>query len=87
MSSGHDDVVVVPGRASDSPAAKLVPTTGMVMVVKAEPAGGSAVILLRVLQRSGVLHWLKRITARAPAVWAFATLRAKLHPPRWISAI
>ena len=31
--------------------------------------------------------WLKRITAAAPAVWAFATLRAKLQPPRWISAI
>ena len=57
------------------------------MVVKAEPAGGSAVMLLRVSQRSGVLHWLKRITALAPAVWAFATLSAKLHPPRWISAI
>ena len=38
-------------------------------------------------QRSGVLHWLKRMTAAAPAVCAFATLSAKLQPPRWISAI
>ena len=37
--------------------------------------------------RSGVLPWLKRITAAAPAAWAFATLRAKLQPPRWIRAI
>ena len=44
-------------------------------------------MLLRVTQRSGVLHWLKRMTALAPAVWAFATLSAKLQPPRWISAI
>ena len=80
-------VAVVPGRASDSPAAKLVPTTGIVIVVTAEPAGGSAVMLVRVTQRSGVLHWLKRMTASAPAAWAFATFRAKLQPPRWISAI
>ena len=80
-------VAVVPARASSSPAAKLTPTTGTLIVVKAEPAGGSAVMLLRVTQRSGVLHWLKRMTAAAPAVCAFATLRAKLQPPRWTSAI
>ena len=41
-------VAVEPGRASNSPAAKLVPTTGTVIVVKAEPAGGTAVMLVRV---------------------------------------
>jgi hypothetical protein len=82
-----DTVAVVPAWASAAPAAKLVPTTGMVMVVKADPAGGSAVMLLSVPLRSGVLPWLKRMTALAPAAWAFATFRAKLHPPRWSRAI
>ena len=84
-------VAVVPAWASDSPAAKLTPTTGTLIVVKAEPAGGTAVMFVRVLVRSVggtvTLPWLKRITAAAPAVCAFATLRAKLHPPRWTSAI
>ena len=80
-------VAVVPAWASDSPAAKLTPTTGTLIVVKAEPAGGSAVMFVRVPLRSGVLPWLKRMTAAAPAVFAFATLRAKLQPPRWTSAI
>ena len=75
-------VAVEPGRASSSPAAKLVPTTGMPMVVKAEPAGGTAVMLPKVTLRAGVSPWLNRITAAAPAVWAFATLSAKLQPPR-----
>ena len=64
------------------PAAKLVPTTGMVIVVNAEPAGGTAVMFVSVPLRSSVLPWLKRITAAAPAAWAFATLSAKLQPPR-----
>ena len=54
---------------------------------EAEPGGGTAVMFVRVAQRSGVLHWLKRMTADAPAAWAFETLSAKLQPPRWISAI
>ena len=80
-------VAVVPTWASDSPAAKLVPTIGMLIAGETEPAGGAAVMFVSVTLRSGVLPWLKRITAAAPAAWAFATLRAKLHPPRWISAI
>src|SRR4029453_9948205 len=78
---------VVPACESASPAAKLTPTSGRLIVVKAEPAGGTAVMLVRVTLRAGVSPWLKRITAAAPAVWAFATLRAKLQPPRWIRAI
>ena len=80
-------VAVVPACESVSPAAKLTPTSGMVIVVKAEPAGGTAVTLLSVTLRAGVSPWLKRMIAAAPAVWAFATLSAKLQPPRWTSAI
>ena len=77
----------MPVRASDSPAAKLVPTIGMLIAVEAEPAGGAAVMFVSVTLRAGVSPWLKRMTAAAPAAWAFAILRAKLQPPRWISAI
>ena len=71
----------------NAPASKLAPTSGTKIVVKADPAGGTAVMLARTTLRAGVSPWLKRMTASAPAVWAFATLRAKLQPPRWISAI
>ena len=37
--------------------------------------------------RSGVLPWLKMITASAPAFWALNALRAKKHVPRWIRAM
>ena len=37
--------------------------------------------------RSGVSPWLKMMTPPAPAAWALCALRAKLQPPRWISAI
>ena len=80
-------VAVVPVWASDSPAAKLVPTTGTLIVVNAELGGGTAVMLVRVTLRASVSPWLNRMTAAAPAVWAFATLRAKLQPPRWTSVI
>ena len=78
-------VAVVPGWASAAPSAKLAPTTGTT-IVTFEPAGGTAVPTMSPL-RSGVLPWLKMMTAPARAAWAFATLRAKLQPPRWISAI
>ena len=80
-------VAVVPAWASAAPASKLAPTTGTVTAVTAEPAGGAAVMFVSTPLRSGVLPWLKRMTAAAPAAWAFTTLRAKLQPPRWISAI
>ncbi len=48
-------VAVVPGWESVAPSAKLAPTTGTVIVVKAEPAGGTAVMLARRPLRSGVL--------------------------------
>ena len=37
--------------------------------------------------RSGVLPWLKMMTADAPAAWAFTALSANVHVPRWISAM
>ena len=48
-------VAVVPACESDSPAAKLTPTSGRLIVVKADPAGGTAVMFVRVPLRRGGL--------------------------------
>jgi hypothetical protein len=55
--------------------------------VTTEPAGAAAVTSVNGPERSGVLPWLKTMTALAPAACALNALRAKLHPPRWTSAI
>jgi hypothetical protein len=59
-------VAVVPGSASATPVSKLAPTCGMV-IATTEPADGTAVTLTRRPLRSGVLPWLKTMTAPAPA--------------------
>ncbi len=38
-------------------------------------------------ERSGVLPWLKMITALAPAACALSAFSANVHVPRWISAM
>jgi hypothetical protein len=58
----------------------------MPISVSALPGGGVALPSARG-SRSGVLPWLKMMTAEAPAASALSALSAKLHPPRWMSAI
>ncbi len=60
---------VEPGCASAAPSAKLAPTTGI--VDGCERRGSVPTIRP---SRSGVLPWLKMITAAAPAAWAFDAL-------------
>ena len=54
--------------------------------MSALPSGGVA-LPMNVASRSGVLPWLKMMTADAPAASAFRALSAKLQPPRWMSAM
>jgi hypothetical protein len=77
---GTRTCAVEPGWASATPLAKLAPTTGMV------GSAGARVPTIRP-SRSGVLPWLKMMTASAPAAWAFRALSAKVQVPRWISAM
>ena len=71
---------VDPGWASATPFAKLAPTTGMVTL------SGADVPTIRP-SLAGVFPWLKITTASAPAATAFSAFCAKLHVPRWISAM
>ena len=77
---------VEPGWARATPLAKLAPTTGIVWLtgVPSSRLEASATISA---SRSGVLPWLKMITASAPASSALRALVPKLHEPRWISAM
>jgi hypothetical protein len=77
---------VEPSAARACPWAKLAPTTGMscwtgvpsVRLDASATNNGS---------RSGVLPWLKMITASAPACSAKNALSPKLQVPRWMSAM
>ena len=74
---------VEPACASASPSAKLAPTTGMLSGVWLMP---NSVPVTRP-SRSGVLPWLKMMTASAPAVWALIALTPNSQVPRWMSAM
>ena len=82
----HRDAGGRPGWASAAPSANEAPMTGIVRAPTAESAGAAA-LPMNSGSRSGVLPWLKMITAPAPAAWALWAFRAKLHPPRWMRAI
>ena len=75
-----------PGADSATPSAKLAPTTGMSWLtgVPSSRLEASATISA---SRSGVLPWLKMMTASAPASSAFRAFVPKLQVPRWISAM
>jgi hypothetical protein len=61
---------VDPGRAKATPSAKLAPTTGIPWVTgPGAPGIGSSMLVASATisaSRSGVLPWLKMITASAP---------------------
>ena len=77
---GTSTRAVEPGCASAAPSANEAPTTGT------DATNGASVPTMSP-SRVGSLPWLKMITASAPAASALVALRAKLQPPRWISAI
>ncbi len=86
---------VDPLWASDSPSAKLAPTTGIVRVLGPVRWGSTpgvtgsrlAAVPTMSSMRSGALPWLKITTASAPSSSAFWALLAKPQPPRWMSAM
>ena len=72
---------VDPAAASAAPSANDAPTTGMATMF-----GPPSVPMMRP-SRSGVLPWLKMITASAPAASALSALVPNVHVPRCIRAM
>ncbi len=81
---------VDPGCANAAPSSKLAPTTGMLWVMGVPSTVPSSKVPASATMspdRSGVLPWLKMITASAPATSAKCAFVPKKHVPRCTNAM